>query len=432
MKEQDSIPTSKVQRASKFLQTGAKVGRNYIKHYARNVVKPGSGREQLDKDNAEDIYASLSELKGSALKVAQMMSMDQTVLPTAFIDKFTQAQYNAPPLSYPLVVKTFRKYFQKDPTEIFDTFTQSAVNAASMGQVHKATLNGRELAVKIQYPGVAESVHSDLNMVKPLASRLFNINLKEMEQYVEEIEERLLEETDYILELERSRRISAACSHLEDLVFSKYYPEMSCERIIVMDWIHGMHLDKFLLTEPSQELRNRIGQALWDFYEFQVHNLGELHADPHPGNFLITPEGKVAVLDFGCVKVIPEEFRRPFFELLQSDILDREDELLTIFRKLDFILESDTQKEKDIFIPIFKEMIELLGRPFHHDTFDFGDANYFKTIAETGERIGRMKEVRQSKSPRGSRHGIYLNRAYFGLYNTLHQLKANIRTRPKF
>ena len=165
MKEQSKIPTSKVQRAAKFVKTGAKVGGNYVKHYAKKALNPSMGKEELHEDNARDIYNSLSELKGSALKVAQMMSMDKNLLPSAYQDKFSMAQYSAPPLSYPLVVKTFQQYFKQSPTQIFESFTKSAVNAASIGQVHQAQLDGQTLAVKVQYPGVASSVKSDLKLV---------------------------------------------------------------------------------------------------------------------------------------------------------------------------------------------------------------------------------------------------------------------------
>ena len=188
VKEQGSISVSKVQRAAKFISTGAKVGGNYVKHYAKKMVNPSLDREELHQNNATDIYNSLSELKGSALKVAQMMSMDKNLLPRAYQDKFTMAQYSAPPLSYPLVVKTFQKHFQKTPEQLFDAFTRSAVNAASIGQVHQASSNGKTLAVKIQYPGIADSVSYDLKLVRPFALRLLNMNEKELDHYMSEVE----------------------------------------------------------------------------------------------------------------------------------------------------------------------------------------------------------------------------------------------------
>ena len=428
MREQDSIPTSKVQRAAKFIKTGAKVGGNYVKHYSKKLFDPNVSRDELDADNAEDIYNSLSELKGSALKVAQMLSMDKNVLPTAYQEKFTMAQYSAPPLSFPLVVKTFQKYFGKSPSEIFDTFTTKAVNAASIGQVHMATLDGKKLAVKIQYPGVADSVSADLKMVKPMATRLFKMNLKDLDRFMGEVESKLLEETDYDLELKRSVEISQACKHIPHLEFPGYYPEYSSERIIVMDWVEGMHLREYLKTNPSQEERNKIGQAMWDFYDFQVHGTKQVHADPHPGNFIITNNGNLGIIDFGCVKVIPEDFYTDYFKLLEKDVLHDQAGLDDTLYKLEMISTDDTPREKALFKSVYLEMIDLLGKPFHTDTFDFGNDTYFQQIYEVGERVSHMKEFRNSRTARGSHHALYINRTYFGLYNILNELKATVMT----
>src|SRR5690606_16056885 len=117
MKEFERIPASKVQRATRFITAGAKIGKNYLRHYGKKLVDPDHTREELHRSNAEDIYESLSELKGSALKVAQMLSMDKSLLPRAYQQQFAMAQYSAPPLSYPLVVKTFKTYFGKGPEE---------------------------------------------------------------------------------------------------------------------------------------------------------------------------------------------------------------------------------------------------------------------------------------------------------------------------
>jgi predicted unusual protein kinase regulating ubiquinone biosynthesis (AarF/ABC1/UbiB family) len=428
LKEQESIPVSKVQRAAKFISTGAKVGGNYVKHYAKKMVNPSMDKEELHSNNAADIYNSLSELKGSALKVAQMMSMDKNLLPRAYQDKFTMAQYSAPPLSYPLVVKTFQKYFGKSPDRIFETFTRSAANAASIGQVHQATRDGKTFAVKIQYPGVSDSVSSDLKLVRPFALRLLNMNEKELDHYMEEVEERLLEETDYTLEVQRSREISEACAHIPNLTFPTYYDELSSERVITMDWISGRHIKEWMETNPSQTEKNQVGQALWEFYHHQVHNLKQVHADPHPGNFIIQEDANLGIIDFGCVKVIPEDFYRGYFGLMKKDMVLKEEEMDQIFYSLDFITDKDTEEEKVYFKGVFKEMISLLGKPFHAERFDFADNDYFEQIFQLGDRISNDKMFKKSRQARGSKHGLYINRTYFGLYNLLNQLQAEVVT----
>lgn len=425
MNEQNSIPTTKVERSAKFVKTGFQIGGNYIKHYSKKLFNPELGRDELNEDNATDIYKSLSELKGSALKIAQMLSMDKNILPKSYVDKFTQSQYNAPPLSGPLIVRTFTKNFGKTPEQIYDKFNLSSTNAASIGQVHQAELKGKKLAVKIQYPGVGDSISSDLKLVKPFAFRLLGMSEKELNIYIKEVEERLLEETDYELEVRRSIEITAACKDLDNVVFPTYYPELSGKRIITMDWITGLHLKEFLKTNPSQELRNKIGQALWDFYNFQQHELRAVHADPHPGNFMITPDEKLGVIDFGCIKELPNDFYEPFFSLISSDVVNDKAKTIEAFRKLEMVHASDNPAQIEFYYNAYLEMIQLFAKPYLHSSFDFSAPEFFEKLYAFGEKIAKMPEFKQA---RGVKHFIYVNRTNFGLYTILNELKATVKT----
>ena len=424
-KAQETMPTTKVERSAKFVKTGFQIGGNYIKHYSKKLFNPDLSRDELNEDNASDIYNSLSELKGSALKIAQMLSMDKNILPRAYVNKFTQSQYNAPPLSGPLIVRTFTKSFGKTPEKIFDKFNIKSTNAASIGQVHEAMLNGKKLAVKIQYPGVGDSISSDLKLVKPFAFRLLGMSEKELNVYVSEVEERLLEETDYMREVRSSIEFSEACKDLDNVVFPTYYPELSSNRIITMDWIDGLHLKEFLATGPSQELRNKIGQALWDFYNFQQHELRKVHADPHPGNFLITKDEKLGAIDFGCIKEMPDDFYEPFFSLISSELLENKVETIKAFRELEMIVPSDTPAQIEFYYTAYKEMISLFAKPYTTPTFDFSETSFFEALYRFGEKIAKMPEFKQA---RGVKHFIYINRTNFGLYNILHELNATVKT----
>jgi predicted unusual protein kinase regulating ubiquinone biosynthesis (AarF/ABC1/UbiB family) len=425
MKIQESMPSKKVERSAKFVKTGFQIGGNYIKHYSKKLFNPELNRDELNEDNASDIYNSLSQLKGSALKIAQMLSMDKNVLPKAYVNKFSQSQYNAPPLSGPLITRTFTKSFGKPPEKLFDTFNPVSTNAASIGQVHQATLNGKKLAVKVQYPGVADSISSDLKLVKPFAFRLLGMSEKELNIYIKEVEERLLEETDYKLEVRRSIEFSKACSKLKNTVFPTYYPQLSSDKIITMDWMDGLHLKEFLETNPSQKLRNKIGQALWDFYNFQQHELKAVHADPHPGNFLITPDEKLAVIDFGCIKEIPEDFYRPFFDLVWHGLMNNKSATIDAFRKLEMIQSNDDARQIEFYYKSYKEMITLFALPYSSKTFDFSKPQFFEDLYGWGEKITRMPEFKQ---PRGVKHFIYVNRTNFGLYTILNELRATVNT----
>jgi len=426
MKTLDHIPTSKIERASKLVHTGAKIGVNYLKYYGEKMVNSDLTRDKLNEDNAEDIYDGLKKLKGSALKVAQMLSMDKNFLPQAYVEKFSLSQFSVPPLSSPLVLKTFKTNFGKTPYEIFDEFNANSVNAASIGQVHLAKKNGKKLAVKIQYPGVANSISSDLAIVKPIAIRMFNLQGKDSDKYFKEVEDKLIEETNYLLELEQSVEVVAACKKIENLVFPEYYPEYSSEKIITMDWMTGIHLSEFTEINADQETADKIGQALWDFYMYQIHVLKKVHADPHPGNFLVSEKNELIAIDFGCMKQIPDDFYIPYFELINKKIINDPKKFNAKLFELEILRTDDSKEEIDYFTEMFYDLLSLFTKPFQEDSFDFSDESFFENIAKLGERFSKDSNLRKMNGNRGSKHFIYMNRTFFGLYNLMFDLKAKI------
>jgi predicted unusual protein kinase regulating ubiquinone biosynthesis (AarF/ABC1/UbiB family) len=426
MKTIDYIPTSKIQRATKLVQTGAKVGVNYLKYYGEKMVNSELNRDKLNENNAEDIYDGLKSLKGSALKVAQMLSMDKSFLPQAYVEKFSLSQFSVPPLSAPLVLKTFKNNFGKSPYEIFDEFNANSVNAASIGQVHKAKKNGKVLAVKIQYPGVANSISSDLALVKPIAIRMFNLQGKDSDKYFKEVEDKLIEETNYLLELNQSQEVVKACQKIENLLFPLYYPEYSSKRIITMDWMNGVHLSEFTAVNNNSEIANKLGQALWDFYMYQIHVLKKVHADPHPGNFLVNDNNQLIALDFGCMKKIPNDFYVPYFELIDKNIINNPKLFKEKLFELEILRSDDSKEEVEYFTTVFFDLMYLFTLPFQEEHFDFSDPEFFGNIAKLGERFAKDTNIRKMNGNRGSKHFIYMNRTFFGLYNLMFDLKASI------
>ncbi|RTY98212.1 AarF/ABC1/UbiB kinase family protein [Flavobacterium sp. RSP49] len=426
MKTIDYIPTSKIERATKLVQTGAKVGVNYLKYYGEKIVNSDLTREKLNEDNAEDIYDGLKSLKGSALKVAQMLSMDKSFLPQAYVEKFSLSQFSVPPLSAPLVLKTFKTNFGKTPYEIFDEFNATSKNAASIGQVHVAMKDGKKLAVKIQYPGVANSISSDLSMVKPIAIRMFNLQGKDSDKYFKEVEDKLIEETNYVLELKQSQEVVDACKKIENLVFPEYYPAFSTDKVITMDWMNGKHLSEFTKTNTNQEVANKVGQALWNFYMYQIHILRKVHADPHPGNFLVNDANQLVALDFGCMKQIPTEFYTPYFELVSKDVINDTKIFNSKLFELEILRADDSDPEIAYFTELFHDLLSLFTKPFQEKIFDFSDESFFENIAQLGERFSKDTNIRKMNGNRGSKHFIYMNRTFFGLYNLMFDLKAKI------
>lgn len=418
-KEYNSIPTSKVQRAMKVLGTGVKVGGNYIAHYSKNMIKEQTSKDALHEKNAETVFQALGEMKGSALKMAQLLSMDEFTLPESYQKAFQKAQNSAPPLSFPLVQKTFRAQFGKDVDEMFDSFSRNAIHAASIGQVHKATKNGKDLAVKVQYPGVAESIESDLKMVRPIVQKAMNVSAKELDFYIQEVQATLVEETDYVHELEVSEFMRTNCSAVENLIIPSYYPEWSSSRVLTMDWIEGTLLTDWLASNPSKEAKAKVAQTIWDAFLYQISELQLVHADPHPGNFIVTENDELCLIDFGCVKRIADDFYQAFFRLLKQDLLDDKVALKAVLEELKFFTEKDSQTDREFMFEFLQESLNLIAAPFQSERFDFGHPAYMKQLYGQGEEVTKEIRKRRMNTARGPKEGIYLLRTFYGLYMIL-------------
>ena len=255
---------------------------------------------------------------------------------------------------------------------------------------------------------------------------MFNLKGKDSDKYFKEVEDKLTEETNYTLELQQSQEVVQACQKIENLVFPKYYPEYSSEKIITMDWMSGIHISEFAAKNTNQVIADKLGQALWDFYMYQIHVLRKVHADPHPGNFLVNSENKLVAIDFGCMKKIPQEFYVPYFELVNKKVIDDKILFEEILFELEILRADDTKEDVDYFTDLFYDLLSLFTKPFQTETFDFSNEEFFQNIAKLGERFSKDTNLRKMNGNRGSKHFIYMNRTFFGLYNLMFDLKAKI------
>jgi len=192
--------------------------------------------------------------------------------------------------------------------------------------------------------------------------------------------------------------------------------------------LEGKHLDEFLADAPTSEVKNLAGQHLWDFYNFQMHELKAVHADPHPGNFLLQADGKVGVIDFGCVKEIPKDFYFDYFALILPSIQAEPALLEQVMERIEMLFPSDDTATRAVFKEAFGKMTRLLALPFATPEFNFGNDDYMKEIYALGEEISTNPVIRGAGDGRGSRHMLYINRTYFGLYSLLNQLDATVQT----
>lgn len=418
----NSFPSGKFERGKIFAKTGLKVGINYAEHYLKSLMNGGNNRSELHRKTAGDVFGEFTKLRGTALKIAQSFSTDQGFLPAEFSEVMTQAQYSVPPINKALARAIIKRELGKPPELFFKQFEPEAIAAASIGQVHRAVLaDGRNVAVKIQYPGVRDTITSDLAIARSLFRRIVPRSAN-IDPYIEEIKQTLLKETDYISEGKAIRRFHERFSS-GTVTTPEWIPELSTERVLTMTFVEGVHLKEFLATSPSQAQKNHFGQIFWDFFHDQVQARDEVHADTHPGNFLFTPDGKLGVIDFGCIKKFPNSFFMDYLRLLPTHLQRNEEEIISLYKRLD-VLKADpsTDKKEKKYYEFCKHYGFTFAMPYIEDTFNFGDSGYQQLIR------GYTKNAPVTNEPRGNKHFIYTTRVHLGLYHFLMKLGAVIDT----
>jgi predicted unusual protein kinase regulating ubiquinone biosynthesis (AarF/ABC1/UbiB family) len=422
----DDFPASKIERGKIFAKTGLKVSGNYARYYLSRSWKRNNLEEHKQKlhfNNANAIYKELTKLRGTALKIAQSMSMDTGLLPDEFIDVMSNAQYRVPPMNRALVRAIIKREFGIYPEQLFKSFDLQSTAAASLGQVHIATIaDGQKLAVKIQYPNIHETISSDLAIAKVIFKRI--VKGKHIDAYFKEIGAKLLEETDYYNEGKQIDYFSGLY-HNDYIITPVYVPGSSTGKVLTMSFIEGDHLDQFLKQNPSKEERDHYGQILWDFFNVQIaHESRTVYADIHPGNFLFREDLKLGIVDFGCVKTFPKDFLEKCILLFGAQISDDTEKILNLYYETEILFKEQegSERQEEIY-NFFQGFGKVVLGPFHRKIFNFGDPEFRKSLNFYFSESSKLNEVR------GSQHFIFLNKVLFGLFSFLMKLKAEVDTR---
>jgi predicted unusual protein kinase regulating ubiquinone biosynthesis (AarF/ABC1/UbiB family) len=342
----DEIPKGRVRRAAKT--TGAlapgtlKLATSIATSAGRNPEKAAEILGRRHAELADEIVTVLGSLRGGAMKIGQLASfVDADFIPAEFRDvyqeKLAALRDSAPPMSWKQVKGVLENEWGEPPESLFDDFEQDAAAAASIGQVHRATLpDGRRVAVKIQYPEIADALEADLGTAAILA-RLGRLMAPGVEPDVimAEIRERILEELDYELEAQNQRAFARAYrghpfAHVPDVVTA-----LSARRVLVSEWIDGRPF-KQMQALPDGE-RGRIGEIIYRFFYGGLHWLGRFNVDAHPGNYLLMDDGRIAFLDFGSVKEMSVERLRLGVRLISTALDVSDEDIVEQLREMGYI-----------------------------------------------------------------------------------------------
>src|ERR1017187_4042800 len=277
--------------------------------------------------HAEDLRAILGGLKGPLMKVAQFLSSVPDALPAEYADELSQLQANAPAMGWAFVRRRMASELGPDWQSRFASFSREAAAAASLGQVHRATLHdGSLVACKLQYPDMPTTVEADLRQLR-LAMAIYHRmdNAIQHEEVYKELTERLREELDYEREASQMRLYHAMLSEHPVVHVPVPVPGYCTHRLLTMTWLDGRPLMHRLAEDPPQEERNLIAEALFRAWYVPFYRYGVIHGDPHMGNYQVRPDGSVNLLDFGAIRVFDASFVAGVIDLFEA-VRDNDDD----------------------------------------------------------------------------------------------------------
>jgi predicted unusual protein kinase regulating ubiquinone biosynthesis (AarF/ABC1/UbiB family) len=403
---------------------------------ARDEAQRAAARAAHEAELGRILFGALNQLKGVALKAAQLLSSEAQLLPQGLREQLARACYQATPMNQALVGKRMRQALGPDWAERFAHFEPQAFAAASLGQVHRAQLeDGRALALKLQYPGIAATISSDMRLLRSLLlGRLGGLALGEgalpdaalLARVLDEIEAGLAAELDYAQEARAMDEFRAALApRLPQLVVPEVCHALSTPQLLAMQVLPGQHLAEWLAQGPSQAERDRYGQLIFESFMLMVFELGRLHADPHPGNYLFMPDGRLGLLDFGCTRVLPPRLVEGLARAWSAALApDGDAALHGAYRELGLIDAGlDLESFRRELRPALAPLLDWQLAPFREPVFDFGARAPLPHLGRSQQRVA----VRHL-------HGMppelpYLDRAFLGLNQLLAQLGARVRTR---
>jgi predicted unusual protein kinase regulating ubiquinone biosynthesis (AarF/ABC1/UbiB family) len=323
---------------------------------------------ELQQRTAEQLFAVLGQLKGGAMKLGQTLSVFEAAVPeeiaAPYREALTKLQEEAPPMPVRTVHAVLAQQLGGTWRQRFKDFDDAPAAAASIGQVHRATWrDGRDVAVKIQYPGAATALMADLNQLARFA-RLFAAMFPGMDvkPLIAELKARVVEELDYGLEADAQRAFAAAYAGDAQIVVPRVVA--SAPKVIVSEWLEGTPLSR-IIADGSREQRDRAGHLLAVLHFSGPQRAGMLHADPHPGNFRMLEDGRLGVIDFGATARLPDGHPEPIGRLLRWALAGRADEVLADLRAEGFV-RPNVQVHAEGVLGYLRPMLEpVASHNFH-------------------------------------------------------------------
>jgi predicted unusual protein kinase regulating ubiquinone biosynthesis (AarF/ABC1/UbiB family) len=376
------VPVNSFSRIWTLGSLQARVTAGYFAYWLRSRFSDADTRQQLKSEAhlaaALKLFGTMGYMRGAVMKVGQMLANLPEVVPEEFAEVLSALHFEAPPMHFAMVREVFLDEFGREPEEVFASFDRQAFAAASLGQVHRARLHtGEEVAVKIQYPGIARTIKADLANLRLLLQPLcLTIDWQDLLAKLADIERMLLMETDYGQEARFGKLARSVFTAADRVVVPHIYDEYSTARVLTTEYLHGCHINDFLATNPGQGERDHFTHLLTVATYRLYYRLHWLPADPHPGNFIFMPDGRLGLIDFGCTLILSDEDWTFSNGAIQA-ALDRD--LPTLNRAIARACRFDDPDDMEPdHLEVIRSGFYWFMEPWQQEgLFDFGDREFF-------------------------------------------------------
>lgn len=419
-------------RSVKLLGMASKLAQSELGHNIRKSVK--SRVEDIAPDllatrikQAKILTENLAQLKGAAMKAGQLLSIDSSdILPEEVTEILSKLQSSAEPIEFPIIDDILKQELPLEHYGSLQDIDTKAYAAASIGQVHRAHFQGRDIVLKVQYPGVVDSIDSDLKILKKVVQTMLAVGGRKipLDEIFEELSIILHQEADYKRELENLEHFHGLVAHLDDYIVPEPVKQLSSQRVLSMTFVEGLDLKEWMATNPPQQEKVFIGQRVLDLYCREFFDWGIVQTDPNYGNFRVqTDPLKLVLLDFGATITYDKEFRKAYVKLLKEFASFDKNRMLEAALAFGLLDERESDEVKSLFVEFLKSAVE----PFlpHLQPFQFHDPRY----SAKAHKIGRdfTSALKYSPPPRQL---LFLHRKLGGIFNLLRKLEVELDLTP--
>jgi predicted unusual protein kinase regulating ubiquinone biosynthesis (AarF/ABC1/UbiB family) len=423
----NEMPRKTVARTARLASLPLGVAGRVVGGWGKRLVGQDAAEvsAQMSAKTAEQLFAVLGQLKGGAMKFGQALSVFEAAVPdemaAPYREALTKLQAAAPPMSRQATHRMLAEQLGRSWRKRFSEFDDDPAASASIGQVHRAVWHdGRQVAVKVQYPGADEALMSDLRQLSRF-SRLFQALAPgtEIKPLLAELTARMSEELDYRQEADNQRTVAAAYDGDEHFLVPKVIA--SAPKVLVSEWVSGTPLAK-IIREGGKELRDKAGYLLAEFHYSAPAKAGVLHADPHPGNFMLAEDGRMCVIDFGGVARLPEGLPAPLGRLMRFAMEGDSDSLFETLRAEGFVRPGTQVPAEHVHAYLAPFVEPLLSERFHFTR---------QWMQKQAERVGDLggQDFRTGRSLNLPPQYLLIQRVLAGSTGILCQLDAELPAR---